>query len=99
MARIPINRIYGNPTGRQLKRARKATRKQAVRAWQKYQDMLAAFKQLSPIDESRIRHRAEREAGESNLRNDANYPFVAHRLGTLDLAYKYTLELLGTIVI
>lgn len=92
MAHIPINK-------RQHLR-KKHYRKIAVREMLRFREMRDAFAQLSLIDESRIRHRAEREINRRMVTDGhCLFPALEKMTTKLHLAYKYTIELLETVVI
>ena len=92
MPHIYINRKRSN------KSQRKFMRKIRVVMLQQYRLMRDAFAQLSPLDESRIRHRAEREAKKIKEYGQAGV-CVTRRIAGLTLAYKYTCQLLDTVVV
>lgn len=84
---------------RSRKSVKKAHRKRLVRFVQRYQIMADTFAQLSPIDESRIRHRANREAKQQKFEFSPARLFSGEPTARLTLAYKYTLELLATVIV
>lgn len=87
MAHIYYNR---HPSRKVLRRR---DRKERIRIALHTNRMRDAFAQLSPVDESRIIKRAE-----SELNSFPSEPFAINRIwARLDLAYKYTCELLNTV--
>ena len=91
MAHIHINRN---------KNRKKYYRKRAVCEMLRFRKMRDAFAQLSPIDESRIRHRAEREInGKMIADGHCLFPTLEKLSAKLHLAHKYTMELLETVVV
>lgn len=92
MAHIPINRVLN------VKQARRQHRKRRIEISQRARLMFDAFAQLSIVDASRIRRRAEREISRHDA-DSCQVPILARQLNVFSLSYKYTYELLETVVV
>lgn len=86
MAKIPIYKNLSH------KRQNRWLRKRLIHVALHTRKMRDAFSQLSPVDESRIRRRVNREVVDGDFLLDS----AITRIG---LAYKYTCELLGTVCV
>ena len=90
--------IYKRPHKESPKRLRKQHRKMMISHAVEHREIQEAISQLSPIDSHRIHQRAIRDA--NRMCGGSSKPFYLHRLGLMvNLAYKYTLQLLETVAV
>ena len=97
MAKIKIYRSKKNANN--LKPRLRRHRKRMAREALKYREMYDDFSQLSLVDETRIGKRAEIEARKIKLSRTVMFPNLVKRRFALELAHKYTKELLGTVAV
>ena len=87
------------PTHPKRKDTLKQRRKRRAKEVLNHREILNDFKQLSPIDEVKIRRRAKRDTKNMAINPECVCPDLVRSFIILNVTHKYTKELLETVVV